>query len=359
MAAHAFGLDTITQAPNMKTAVVRKIARNAWGITNCKIQVLNGYEDQNFRLTDCVWDSGSTIDQTVIMKVTNPVAALNPEHLDFQRRICELLNAEGIPAPYYIPLKGSQKIWRLEKVAEHMAPLPVRMIRVLPGNSLDQFEANEAVVVAIGRIVARFHNIMDQIPVHERQGHVPFIAAENVECAVTELQELENRRILSPERAQMVRVVFDELRMMLDNGMEMDRGLIHSDINDTNILVQPAVDGSLEITALIDMGDVHTSLRVMDMGATCLYLALSDKAENGDWRRFPTWFLEGYESVRPCPDAHRIYSAMRARMACSLVCGLRANRINARHETDSYVLKTQKKGWKMLELLLEAEPKLI
>ncbi|CAJ0958781.1 unnamed protein product, partial [Mesorhabditis belari] len=347
-----FTQDEVTQAPRIPIEKVKRILKNAWGIVSCDVQVLNGYEDMNFRATRCVWDHGMSEDETVIFKITNPVAARNTRHLDFQRHVCETLTSNGIPAPYYIPLKNSQKIWRLEKITDNVV-LPVRLIRILPGTNLEHFPFDQNTVIRIGRLVGDFHNVMDMIPKAQWHQHIPFIAAENVDCAVKEVEILQKAGFLTPQKSMLVRKVFAELREMLNESHNMDTGLIHSDINDTNILVEQKEE-QLEITGLIDMGDVHCSLRIMDIGATCLYLALGDSSDDKDWSRFPRWFLEGYESVRECADAAKIISGMRARMACSLICGLRAARINYRKEHDAYVLKTQIRGWNMLEQLSRA-----
>ncbi|KHJ98013.1 hypothetical protein OESDEN_01997 [Oesophagostomum dentatum] len=78
----------------------------------------------------------------------------------------------------------------------------------------------------------------------------------------------------------------------------------------------------LQITGLLDFGDVHRSFRIVDIASTILYLHLSDKLEQGV-EELTRNILNGYRRVRPLPLCTNILTAMKARLSCSLIYGLR------------------------------------
>ncbi|PIO73894.1 hypothetical protein TELCIR_04118 [Teladorsagia circumcincta] len=61
--------------------------------------------------------------------------------------------------------------------------------------------------------------------------------------------------------------------------------------------------------------------------------------------------LEGYHRVREVPDCTHLITAMKARLSCSLIYGLRTARLNFRGGSVDYVLRTQSNGWRVLQEL--------
>ncbi|VDL75439.1 unnamed protein product [Nippostrongylus brasiliensis] len=61
--------------------------------------------------------------------------------------------------------------------------------------------------------------------------------------------------------------------------------------------------------------------------------------------------MTGYSRARPLPDCTHLLTAMKARLSCSLIYGLRTARINFRGGDVNYVLRTQSNGWNVLEEL--------
>ncbi|KAK5982807.1 hypothetical protein GCK32_018982, partial [Trichostrongylus colubriformis] len=104
------------------------------------------------------------------------------------------------------------------------------------------------------------------------------------------------------------------------------------------------------ITGLLDFGDVHKSFRIIDIASTVLYLHLSDKRNQGV-KALANGVLKGYSRVRDTPDCTHLVTAMKARLSCSLIYGLRTARINLRGGNVEYVLRTQSNGWKVLQEL--------
>ncbi|KAK6736442.1 hypothetical protein RB195_019244 [Necator americanus] len=265
---------------------------------------LTGYEDCNFLLDDVVWEDGGP--SKAVLKVTNPLEAKKDENIDFQVKLCEILNERGIPCPNIISrLDG--RAWGLEE-------------------------------------------IVDGVSV----SHIPYIAVEHRKSILNEVKlQLENS-IISQERSQLISQCLEEYEdRIVRNGHQHEFGLIHSDINETNLLITE-INGKKKITGLLDFGDVHHSFRIVDIASTVLYLHLSDKLKQGV-RTLARNILEGYCRVRQPSPCTELLTAMKARLSCSLIYGLRTARLNFRGGNVEYILRTQSNGWKILEELHNSE----
>ncbi|KAK6736443.1 hypothetical protein RB195_019244 [Necator americanus] len=309
---------------------------------------LTGYEDCNFLLDDVVWEDGGP--SKAVLKVTNPLEAKKDENIDFQVKLCEILNERGIPCPNIISrLDG--RAWGLEEIVDGVC-LPVRVFGVLPGSNLEQFSFDPQLVKDIGELLAKFHIITDESKLSV--SHIPYIAVEHRKSILNEVKlQLENS-IISQERSQLISQCLEEYEdRIVRNGHQHEFGLIHSDINETNLLITE-INGKKKITGLLDFGDVHHSFRIVDIASTVLYLHLSDKLKQGV-RTLARNILEGYCRVRQPSPCTELLTAMKARLSCSLIYGLRTARLNFRGGNVEYILRTQSNGWKILEELHNSE----
>ncbi|PIO65852.1 hypothetical protein TELCIR_12457 [Teladorsagia circumcincta] len=89
--------------------------------------------------------------------------------------------------------------------------------------------------------------------------------------------------------------------------------------------------------------------QIVDIASTVLYLHLSDKQKQGV-ESLTNGVLEGYHRVRELPDCTHLITAMKARLSCSLIYGLRTARLNFRGGSLDYVLRTQSNGWSVLQV---------
>ncbi|KAI6234050.1 Phosphotransferase [Aphelenchoides fujianensis] len=117
------------------------------------------------------------------------------------------------------------------------------------------------------------------------------------------------------------------------------------------------------VTGVLDFGDSHYSLRLIDVATAIVYLLLDSPAEKPpeqEWPRIAADFLAGYTKRRPVDaDGRTLQLAACARLVASLVYGLRTVRVNSRGDDPSYILKTQARGWEVLKVLSNPEFQLI
>ncbi|KAF8363169.1 hypothetical protein PRIPAC_90092 [Pristionchus pacificus] len=331
----------ITQAPVVEERTLRSILAREYGIVTGIVHRLTGYEDCNFRLSECRWEERSDGPNEVIVKITNPIEAKDVSVIDAQYEVFSLLRSARIPTPEGIKTKAGEW-WTLQELGMGVR-LPVRVFRLLPGVNLENFDFTPDLVTEIGRTLASVHRTLDGFP-HDIS-HVPFISPENVQCMRRETEILYRRKLIDDQKKALVDKTFADLDENIFRRRNLfDEGIIHSDFNETNLLVK---DG--KISGVLDFGDMHISLRVFDVAAAILYLHLSDRlGQRLD--DLAAHFVAGYRSARAFVVPNdSLLVAMRARMACSLIYGLRTARINYRGGSIDYVLKTQSNGWETLQ----------
>ncbi|GMR37837.1 hypothetical protein PMAYCL1PPCAC_08032 [Pristionchus mayeri] len=333
----------VTQAPVVEERTLRTILAREYGLMTGIFHRLTGYEDCNFRLSECRWEAGIEGPDEIIVKITNPIEAKDTSVVDAQYEVFSLLRSARIPTPEGIKTKAGEW-WTLQDLGAGVR-LPVRVFRMLPGEKLECFDFTPELVSEIGRTLASVHRTLDTVALP--LSHVPFISPENFNCMKREAEILFRRRLIDNQQKALVDKTFVDLEeVILKRRNVFDEGLIHSDFNETNLLVKEG-----KVSGVLDFGDMHVSLRVFDVAAAILYLHLSDRL--GQRLDDLTMnFLSGYRSYRAFIGPHdSLLVAMRARMACSLIYGLRTARINYRGGSIDYVLKTQSNGWETLQRL--------
>ncbi|GMT16278.1 hypothetical protein PFISCL1PPCAC_7575 [Pristionchus fissidentatus] len=335
--------DEVTQAPLVEEKTLRSILSTEYGITRGKVHKLTGYEDCNFKLTEVEWEDGMEGPSKVIVKITNPIEAKDTNTIAAQYEVFSLLRSAGIPTPEGVETRTGE-MWTTHEMTDG-TKLPVRVFYLLPGENLENFDFTPAIVTEVGRTLASVHSSLDSFS--HQLTHIPFISPENVQCMKREAEILSQRKLIDGKKKSLVERTFADLdeRILRRRG-EFDEGLIHSDFNETNLLIRNG-----KISGVLDFGDMHVSLRLFDVAAAILYLHLSDRLGQS-LDSLVSHFLVGYRSIRPftaTPDS--LLTAMRSRLACSLIYGLRTARINYRGGSVDYVLKTQSNGWETLERL--------
>ena len=107
----------------------------------------------------------------------------------------------------------------------------------------------------------------------------------------------------------------------------LEKHVIHGDLNDENILVVPDQFGdSYEISSVLDFGDVAVSYRVFEV-AICMMYMIAMRVQQGDTDneaiRAVGHFLQGYQSVYSLSDLSLplLYWSVAARFFQSIIIG--------------------------------------
>uniref|UniRef100_A0A7E4VHF2 Hydroxylysine kinase n=1 Tax=Panagrellus redivivus TaxID=6233 RepID=A0A7E4VHF2_PANRE len=349
-----YNSETVTQTPVISAERLKPILKTVYGVEDCKVFQLTGYDDLNFRIEDVVFDERAhpniKNDIVFIVKFTNPLESANPYLFDGQVKLADLLRNNGIPTALTLPTVDG-KLWEVVSMTDEVT-CPIRLFSFLPGVMLEKIGYSGAVYELIGELLAKFHLITADFhhPAYDG-GFCHFMCMENWPALEEEFQLQIDRGLLTdPKQIELCRRTFNDMNSdILSKRTEFEAGLTHSDVNETNVLLERGPDGPPVITGLIDFGDTHRSLLIFDIAALVLYTVLD--ANESDWRPIAESILKGYATKKTPSNIDHLVVSMRGRIVSSLIYALRTVRINYRNEDLSYILKTQTNGWKFLEVL--------
>ncbi|KAJ8976408.1 hypothetical protein NQ317_003044, partial [Molorchus minor] len=151
--------------------------------------------------------------------------------------------------------------------------------------------------------------------------------------------------IKDEEKRELVLTVITEFeKKVLSVANTLERGLIHGDINEQNIIVEK-IDNDWQIKAIIDFGDCHVTCYLFEFAITMTYMMLQARDINAGG-----FVLAGYSSVRDLPEQEYLLLkiCIAARLCQSLVIGAYSY---LQDPNNSYVLATAEHGWKLLDVI--------
>ena len=132
---------------------------------------------------------------------------------------------------------------------------------------------------------------------------------------------------------------------------DLDKHVIHGDLNDENVLVVPTQRGdSHEIAGILDFGDTSDSYRVFEV-AICMMYMIMLRVQQGDTHqeaiRSAGHLLRGYQSVYSLSHSELdlLYWSVAARFLQSCVIGIYKQSLEPENE---YLSQTYHLGYKVL-----------
>ena len=133
--------------------------------------------------------------------------------------------------------------------------------------------------------------------------------------------------------------------------VNLDKHVIHGDLNDQNILVAPSQRGDIhEIAGILDFGDTSDSYRVFEV-AICMMYMIMLRVQQGDTHqeaiRSAGHLLRGYQSVYSLSHSELdlLYWSVAARFLQSCVIGIYKQSLEPENE---YLSQTYHLGYKVL-----------
>ncbi|TWW57658.1 Hydroxylysine kinase [Takifugu flavidus] len=125
--------------------------------------------------------------------------------------------------------------------------------------------------------------------------------------------------------------------------------LIHADLNDLNILVQPDENGDHLISGIVDFSDMQFGYYIYELAITIMYMMM----EHPNPIEVGGPVLAGWESVLPLNEAEKdcLYTLVISRFCQS--CVLARYLVLLHPENAEYVISTSEKGIPLLHQLWE------
>ncbi len=329
----------VTQAPCFSPVQAEEAARELYGLKG-ELRELPSERDQNFYLR-------TGTGQEYVLKVANSTE--QEDVLDFQNKAMAHLRAkagERSVCPRVIPDRQGREISRWERDGvSHF----VRLLPYLPGRPLALVRPHgRELLTGLGRFYGRLDQALEDFdhPALHREFHWDLArAGEVVERHLPEIQEPEGRGLVEDFLAG-----YRERTLPLVG--ELPRQAIHNDGNDYNIIVAPKDRWSLEVSGVIDFGDMVFSHRVNDLAITCAYAMLGKKDPLGA----ASWIVGGYHRARPLSRAElaALFDLICMRLCASVCHSAHQARLNPDND---YLRISEQQAWELLAKLNQVHPR--
>ena len=260
-------MDLLKNTPHFDVEAAAKIAAQHFGI-HATAQPLPSERDQNFLLTT---DSG----EKFVLKISN--ALEKPAFIEAQNAVLQHLATRLSFCQR--PVKSSSGKEIVKVANDNGVTHLVRMVNFLPGVPLAQVQPQSPELLEdLGRKLGELRHALADFdhPAVHRDFHWDL---ENGTKIIDEYAGF----ITDPDLRKLV------LRVRWQINPELERSVIHGDLNDYNVLVDPE---TMTVTGLIDFGDMVYSCTIGELAIAIAYVLL-DKPNSIEAARD---VLHGYAS---------------------------------------------------------------
>ncbi|MDA7592447.1 aminotransferase class III-fold pyridoxal phosphate-dependent enzyme [Rhodobacteraceae bacterium] len=147
-------------------------------------------------------------------------------------------------------------------------------------------------------------------------------------------------------RLEIISKIVDDFEEILPKLSSLEQQTIHNDPNDYNILVSGEKYQSLNVSGIIDFGDICVAPRVCDLSIAAAYIVL----DNSEPEKMLAAFVSGYHSVYPLSteEIDLVWRLLRMRLAVSVV---NSTLLASKNSEDAYITISQAPAWNFLENL--------
>jgi hydroxylysine kinase len=371
---------------------------------NKKIKAINSYDDANFLIEEVHQRQvlGNDINNSekkskkYILKFHNEVDSVEPNRriLECQRNLMmHLLSSDNIVCSQQLELKLDEDderkyYFEFEKNGNKHA---VKMLTYIDGellvdkvNSLSENEDEKLLLWhSVGNFVGRISTSFDKWNQQQQQQNLNCSAAYSLYEQLEKREHLWDVRnfmdvtyfldelkkcggILEKQKEDLANKVFDWFKngFVTGNAHEnLPRGVIHNDLNESNILLIKKKVGDYEF-AVIDFGDICVSWKVIEIATAMAYCALASPKQPLEACEA---LLSGYNEIYTLNkyEIEVLPILVITRMITSLIMGLYSHHFkvnddekdeNEYQDNSDYLLKSQVTGWGILSKFVNETP---
>ncbi|CAG5006901.1 unnamed protein product [Parnassius apollo] len=330
---------------------VKLLVERLYGISVLELTELNGYDDKNYKIVEDPNVKNPLIvnhsPYGYVLKITNSMDSQNLGVVEAQNEIMNFLITRSVTCPK--PVRNVfGHLYSLEVIGGKRHA--VRLLEYVPGERLNDVPRSEALFYQLGEFVANLDNKLQNF------NHSGLVEREHI-WMLSKVPELEKFKhvIKDAEKLDLAEEVIEEYKYAVVPRLEeLERGVIHGDVNEMNIIVglKPGENKTdYRITGIIDFGDIQYSYYVFELAISMTYMMLL----TGDLRTGGI-VLAGYTVNRRLPDdEYRLLKTLiSARLVQSLVLG--AYTIE-QDPNNTYVTSTEKaNGWELLKKIRKTKP---
>jgi 4-aminobutyrate aminotransferase-like enzyme/Ser/Thr protein kinase RdoA (MazF antagonist) len=200
------------------------------------------------------------------------------------------MDAPDLPVPRLMHTRDGATLVQVERGDSRFV---ARLMTWLPGTMIADIEDQpESLLIDLGRVAARLTQSLGRLDSKPSQSH--HWDLRNAHVAVEEALPFVE---VSDDRELIARVMgwFEGVRPQLDN---LPTGVVHQDLNDFNVLVQPGARGAERISGVLDVGDALFTARVAEVAIAVAYAML--RKDDPLWSACAV--VQGFHSVAPLSD---------------------------------------------------------
>ncbi|XP_055332650.1 hydroxylysine kinase-like [Paramacrobiotus metropolitanus] len=353
---------------------IRNLVQEIYGLTVTSAKQLDGYDDANFFIQVGQGSDNANIPAPApdgyVLKISHGKFTSHSEQLKVQNELMHCLSGQLGPVQVPIPqaTKESKTLGYVDlpmRDAGTTGGTPVtskhiiRLYSFIPGSMMSSVkcEPSAETLMDIGVLAARLVQTFSGCDGDARFAGVLSTASSmlwSLEGICAGYLEPLLQAVDNPLKLEIFRDIIGKFRrQMSESSPFLERGIIHGDINEGNVLLNRAADGEdWMLNGLIDFGDLHQSCRIFELILAMMYMMLEcfdkgtlDPIEAGGY------VLAGYLSMHVISPAEirMLKIGIEARCVQSLVIGLYTYKFE--QPGNMYVLTTQTKGWAVLEKL--------
>ncbi|XP_014205379.1 hydroxylysine kinase [Copidosoma floridanum] len=323
---------------------VLELLKTHYGIDTQTVVELDAYDDRNYRVeltSVSVADNPYILDKVpkhgYILKIINSLDSKDTQFYEAQSELLVFLEEKGIVCP--IPVKQRDGAYfstvTLKSGKSHL----LRLLIFQPGEILGNLaHVSAALLSNLGSFAATLNLTLQGF---SHPGYANRTSLWILQ-AVTRLRRFVSALKSDSERELVESIVREFEARVLPVHESLDRGIIHGDLNESNVLVG---DSKAEISGVIDFGDSHVNCYVFEL-AVCLCYMITKANDLGMARHV----IDGYKSVRPLTAGEReiLKVCVCARFAQSLTLGAYSH---SREPGNLYLVRDADDKWALLRKL--------
>ncbi|GLV43483.1 uncharacterized protein CBL_04025 [Carabus blaptoides fortunei] len=314
-----------------------------YGVKCKTIVELNAYDDKNYKVTldeNCENVFIPKINEHgYVLKIMNKLDSQKLAFVDAQNKMMLYLGNNNIKCPKPVLNKRGEyySLEKLEGSGDHV----VRLLEFLPGKIFYEVPPTPDLLYDVGRYVANLNKVLKNFYHTAYKSHKSLWMFEAVPDIKKFLYVVKNK-----EDKQMIEAIIDEfeIRVLRNMGI-LEKGMLHGDFNEQNIVVRETEDGSWKIDSILDFGDSQYSCLLFELAIAITYMILQCKEIY-----MAGHVLAGYSFIQPVPEHEYklLKVCVAARLCQSLVLGAYSS---LQDPNNKYILTTQTTGWTMLRKL--------
>lgn len=284
--------------PEITEEDVQNLAQRLYGITIEHKLELPAYDDRNYFIMADNRYKNPIITQGCphgyVLKVLNALDSKKLSFIDAQTKLLRFVSDNGINCPKPVA-NVYGKNYSLEPIRgnEHV----IRLLEYIPGKTLDSVSFSDNLFYQAGVYIADFDRVVSKFDHDGYKNHQSMWQLENVprlEKFVYVLKDEERQMLIEDVLAAFKREVLPKTE-------SFQRGMIHGDFNEHNILVtRNDITKQYYVSGILDFGDSSYSNYLFEVAIAMTYMMLTSKNLKAGGL-----LLAGYESIRPMPKEEK------------------------------------------------------